>query len=131
MKKLMFYLAGIITLVWGIAHLLPTAGTVEGFGDISHDNRLIITMEWIVEGMALIFIGLLTMLVTYTDSQSRLAFRVYSLIIVMLLALSVLSLLTGFRVDFFPFKLCPLLFSVSAVLIGVGMALKPLKNAVR
>lgn len=127
MKKKLFYLAGILTIVWGIAHLFPTAGTVEGFGDISNDNKLIITMEWINEGISLIFIGLLTIIVTLIDIKSRLARAIYVAIICMLFAMSVISLFTGFRVDFLPFKLCPVIFSVSAILIIVGMNLKSSK----
>jgi hypothetical protein len=37
-----------------------------------------------------------------------------------LLALALVSLFTGFRVAFLPFRLCPLIFAVSAALIAVG-----------
>jgi hypothetical protein len=37
-----------------------------------------------------------------------------------LLALALVSLFTGFRVAFLPFRLCPFVFTLSAVLIGVG-----------
>ncbi len=46
-----------LTAIWGIAHLFPTSSVVKGFGEISADNKNIITMEWIVEGVSLIFIG--------------------------------------------------------------------------
>jgi len=45
MKKKILYVAGALTLLWGISHLFPTSGVVEDFGDISSDNKLIITME--------------------------------------------------------------------------------------
>ena len=45
--------------LWGIAHLFATRAVVKGFGEISKDNKKIITMEWIVEGVSLIFIGTL------------------------------------------------------------------------
>lgn len=125
MNKKVFYISGIITLFWGTAHLFPTAGVVGDFGNITYDNKLIITMEWIIEGMALIFLGLLTIVVTKTDTESKLAKNVYILSIGMLFSLAILSLLTGFRVDFLPFKLCPIIFSLSAILIIVGMKLKP------
>ncbi|MFC2126001.1 hypothetical protein ACFLU5_14455 [Bacteroidota bacterium] len=124
MKKKLFYIAGILTLLWGIAHLFPTAGVVEDFGDISSDNKLIITMEWIIEGLALIFLGILTIVVTKTDTESKLSTNVYLLITTMLFSLAILSLFTGFRVDFLPFKLCPVIFSASAILMIVGMKLK-------
>ncbi len=124
MKKKLLYLAGILTILWGTAHLFPTAGIVEGFGAISNDNKLIITMEWIIEGLSLIFLGLLTIVVTLIDTESKLAKAIYALITCMLFALTVLSMFTGFRVDFLPFKLCPIIFSVSAILIIVGMNLR-------
>ena len=121
MKKILIYISGILTLLWGVAHLFPTAGVVRDFGDISSDNKLIITMEWIVEGLSLIFLGVLSIVITKTDNESKLAKNVYILIVCMLFSLAVLSLFTGFRVDFLPFKLCPIIFSVSAILIIIGM----------
>ena len=124
MKKIIIYISGTLTLLWGIAHLFPTASVVKDFGDISYDNRLIITMEWIIEGLTLIFIGILTIAITRTESESKLAKNVYILITGMLFSLVILSVFTGFRVDFIPFKLCPVIFSTSAILIIVGMQLK-------
>lgn len=121
MKNILFYISGILTLLWGIAHLFPTAGVVRDFGDISSDNKLIIKMEWIVEGLTLIFIGLLVLVLTKTDTESKLAKNVYILIIGMLFSLAILSLFTGFGVAFLPFKLCPIIFSMSAILIIIGM----------
>ena len=124
MKKKLLYLAGALTILWGIAHLFPTSGVVEDFGDISTDNKLIITMEWIVEGISLIFIGILTIVVTKLDTESLLSRTIYVLIICMLFTLTILSLFTGFNVNFLPFKLCPIIFSASAILILIGMNLR-------
>lgn len=121
MKKILFYISGILTLLWGIAHLFPTAGIVEDFGDISFDNKLIITMEWIVEGLTLIFLGILTMVVTKAETKGKLAKNVYTLITGMLILMAILSLFTGFRVNFITFKLCPIIFSVSAILNIAGI----------
>jgi len=121
MKKILFYISGMLTLLWGIAHLFPTAGVVRDFGEISSDNKLIITMEWIVEGLTMIFLGVLVIIVAKTDTESKLAKYVYILIVGMLFSLAILSLFTGFGVEFLPFKLCPIIFSVSAILIIIGM----------
>lgn len=121
MKKILFYISGILPLLWGIAHLVPTAGVVRDFGDISADNRLIITMEWIVEGLTLIFLGVLIIVVAKTDTESKLAKYVYILIIGMLFSMAILSMFTGFGAEFLPFKLCPIIFSLSAILIIIGM----------
>jgi hypothetical protein len=129
MKKTMLYIAGVVPLFWGIAHLFPTASVVKGFGNITFDNQLIITMEWIIEGVSLIFIGLLTIITTKTETDSKLAKNIYWLTVIMLFVLAIVSLFTGFRVNFIPFKLCPIIFSTSAILIIIGMKLK-IKNKI-
>ena len=59
LNQILLYLGALLPLGWGIAHLSPTKAVVAGFGEISIDNRRIITMEWITEGVALIFLGAL------------------------------------------------------------------------
>lgn len=127
MKKGLLYAAGLLTLLWGIIHLMPTAKVVQNFGPISHDNKLIITMEWITEGLALLFAGALIILVTRIDTKSRLAGAVYVLVVVALISFALLSLFTGFKINFLPFKLCPVIFSLSALLLIVGMRTGPAK----
>ena len=97
--NLLLYLASLLLVVWGVAHLFPTQNVVTGFGDISLDNRRVITMEWINEGAMLIFIGVLTAAVTLVDPSSLAARAVYWLAIIMLNALSIISLFTGFKVN--------------------------------
>lgn len=117
---IILYLGAALTALWGIAHLFPTKSVVEGFGDISIDNKRIITMEWIVEGVSLFFMGLLVATVTFIDPLSLVSRAVYILIILGLLVLATVSLFTGFKVNFLPYKLCPFIFTVSAVLIFIG-----------
>ncbi|MFC1568687.1 hypothetical protein ACFL4L_00500 [bacterium] len=123
LNPILFYTASVFILVWGIAHLFPTKSVVKGFGDISVDNQRIITMEWIVEGAALIFMGLLVACVTYVDYAHLISKTVYWLSIIMLNILSVISLLTGFKVNFAPFKLCPIIFTTASILIVLGVIL--------
>ena len=119
--NLLLYLAAGLTIVWGIAHLFPTKGVVKGFGAISLDNQRVITMEWINEGATLIFIGALTAAVTLVDPASLMARTIYWLAIIMLNALSIISLFTSFRVNFLPYRLCPIIFTGSSLLILAGM----------
>jgi hypothetical protein len=116
----LLYIAAALTGVWGIAHLLATGGVVAGFGELSAHNRRIITMEWVVEGVALIALGALVAAVTIAGSGDAAASAAYAVAIATLLALAVVSLFTGFRVAFLPFRLCPLIFAASALLIGLG-----------
>jgi hypothetical protein len=111
--------AALVTL-WGIAHLVPTRFVVAGFGDISLDNRRIIAMEWITEGVALIAVGAFVSAVTIADRVSPAAKAAYVVAAATLLSLAVVSWFTGFRIRFLPFRLCPVVFTTSAVLIMLG-----------
>ena len=120
MNLILLYLGSGLTVIWGIAHLFPTKSVVQGFGEITIDNKRIITMEWIIEGLALIFIGVLVATVTVIDPSNFVSTAVYIISIIMLLVMALLSLFTGFKISFLPFKLCPFIFTTSAVLIVIG-----------
>ena len=117
---ILVYLAAAVTGAWGIAHLFATRGVVVGFGELSADNRRIITMEWIVEGVALISQGALVAAVTAIAASSAVSSAAYAVAIATLVGLAVVSLFTGFRVAFLPFRLCPFIFGASALLIAAG-----------
>jgi hypothetical protein len=120
LKLVLLYLGSFFTTLWGIAHLFPTRSVVAGFGDITLDNKRIITMEWIVEGVCLIFIGVLVAAVTTVDATEAVSRTVYWLSFAGLNVLSLVSLFTGFKVNFLPFKLCPVIFTGSSILILLG-----------
>jgi hypothetical protein len=119
-KPLLLYLAAALTGVWGIAHLFATRGVVKGFGALSADNRRIITMEWIVEGVALISTAAFVASATAVDPGAAVSSAVYAVALGTLVVLAVVSLFTGFKVAFLPFRLCPVIFGVSAALIAWG-----------
>lgn len=48
------------------------------------------------------------------------AITVYAVAIVTYVALAIVSLFTGFRVAFLPFRMCPFVLCTSAALIAVG-----------
>jgi hypothetical protein len=118
------YVGSFLVLCWGAAHLFPTKNIVRDFGDISPDNILIITMEWVTEGVALIFIGVLVSLVTYIDQSSPVTSAVYWVVFGVLNVLSFISVFTGFRHPFVLFKLCPFIFTGSSLFIIIGSLLK-------
>jgi hypothetical protein len=120
LNETLLYVGSALTALWGIAHLLPTRSVVRGFGELSLDNKRIITMEWILEGVALIFIGVLIATVTALDSTTMVARSVYVFSAIGLLVFAVISFFTGFRVKFLPFRLCPFVFTASSALILVG-----------
>ena len=120
MNPVLLYIAAALTGVWGIAHLFATRGVVKGFGALSADNRRIITMEWIVEGVALISTAAFVAAATAVDPGAAVSSAVYAVAIGTLVVLAVVSLFTGFKVAFLPFRLCPVIFGVSAALIAWG-----------
>lgn len=119
MNQVALYVASALTGLWGIAHLFATKGVVKGFGDISVDNRRVITMEWIVEGVALISIAMFV-LAAATQPLASVSSAIYAVAIATLVVLAIVSLFTGFKVSFPTYKLCPFIFGVSAALIVWG-----------
>jgi hypothetical protein len=122
-NQILLYIGSALTVIWGVAHLFPTKSVVKGFGDISTDNKHIITMEWIVEGVSLIFVGLLCAGLTFLGYSNTISKFVFIFLGIFLFVLAIVSLFTGFKVNFLPFKLCPLIFSVSAILLITGAIL--------
>jgi hypothetical protein len=116
----LIYVGSSLPLLWGIAHLFPTKSIVKAFGEISEDNKNILTMEWLIEGIALIFIGISVATVTTIDPFQVVSTTIYILSSACLVVLAIVSLFTGFRVHFLPFKLCPIIFTSSAILIILG-----------
>jgi len=120
MNHILFYIASLLLFIWGIVHLFPTKSVVRGFGNITRDNKRIITMEWIIEGVTLIFTGLLTVVLTFLNPDHKVSSFVFILIVAFLLILAVISFFTGFRVKFLPYRLCPFIFITASILILVG-----------
>jgi len=118
--ELLIYVGSAMPLLWGVAHLFPTKSVVRGFGEISADNKNIITMEWVTEGVALIFLGTIVTAVTAVDPRAPVSSNVYLISSGCLVVLAFISLFTGFKIAFLPFKLCPLIFLSSATLITLG-----------
>ncbi len=124
MNETLLYIGSGLIILWGIAHLIPTRAIVDGFGDISADNRKILAMEAIAEGLSLIFLGLLPLLVTLlADSASDTSLIVYFACGIMLLVMALLTLLTGARTAQIPYKICPAVKTIAAVLFILGAVL--------
>lgn len=112
---LLYIGAGIIFL-WGLAHIVVLKPVVSGFGPLSAQNSLIITMEWIAEGLSLCFVGALAALTTTVGPPPEHATLIYRSLAVFLIVLAVLSAMTGARTSIVPMKLCPFVKSSVAVL---------------
>ena len=120
MGQILIYGGSLMILVWGTAHLFPTKSVVKGFGSISEDNRNVILMEWLVEGVALIFAAVLVAVVTVIDPTNTISIATYIVTAVFLTVMAIVSLFTGFKINFLPFRLCPAVFASSAALISIG-----------
>ena len=120
MNEILLYIGAAIVAAWGVAHLLATRGVVRGFGEITTDNRRIITMEWIVEGVALISTATFVTVATVVQPDATVSRAVYRVAIATLIVLAMVSLFTGFRIAFLPFRLCPFIFGGAAALIALG-----------
>ncbi len=119
-NTILLYVGSILPVIWGITHLFPTKNVVKGFGNISEDNKRIFTMEWVTEGAALIFMGIIMVAVTIIDPVNVISKTIYRISFVMLNVISIISLFTGFKVNFLPYKLCPVIFTGSSILIILG-----------
>ena len=119
-NEVLLYFGAVLPFLWGVSHLFPTVNIVKGFGEITRDNKNIIAMEWINEGVTLIFIGFIVAGVTYIGVTNSVSLFVYLSSAGVLIVLAVVSLFTGFKVNFLPFKLCPPIFTLSAVLLILG-----------
>ncbi|MCP8312073.1 MAG: hypothetical protein L6M37_03855 [Candidatus Methylarchaceae archaeon HK02M1] len=123
-RDILLYVGSIVIMIWGISHIVPTRQIVKGFEPLSVDNRRIITMEWIAEGITLVFIGLLVLLVTaLSESQNLVSATVFTASALMLIVMAGLTGLTGGRTSVVFFKICPLVKTAVAVLFFLGIVL--------
>jgi hypothetical protein len=117
----LFLAGGLIAAAWGIAHLIPTRAIVKMFGTISEENRRVLAMSWIAEGVALIVIGVvvcLTVAVAGTENGATrvvtwsAAFAMFTFVIV--------TLFTGFKTSIIPIKACAFVDGVAGLLFLIG-----------
>ncbi|MGO8870161.1 MAG: hypothetical protein ACLQPH_01940 [Acidimicrobiales bacterium] len=112
------YAAAAIVALWGVAHVVPTARVVQGFADSTEDNRRVITQEWIAEGFTMWFIAAVVIGVTAIGGPQQSTSRwVYGASAFMLIAVGVLTSVTGARTGVIWFKICPVVMAVGAVLL--------------
>lgn len=117
LQAVLLYVGSTVIFLWGIGHLIPTRNVVADFGEISSDNRKIITMEWLIEGLTLCFLGLLVAVAAAVlgpeESATRLIARLTG---AMLLVLATVSAFTGARTKVLPMKLCPFVKTAVALM---------------
>ena len=122
MPETLAYIAAGIVFLWGVSHIIPTKHVVAGFGDISSDNRHIITMEWVAEGLSFMFVAALIVAVTWSGKTPEAAEDlVYRVTAGFLITIGAWTAMTGARTKVIWFKMCPVVMSVaSGLLIAVS-----------
>ncbi len=117
-NDIFLYAGAAAIFLWGAAHVAATRGVVAGFGQLSPDNRRIITMEWVAEGLALCFVGALVFVAKlFLGGAGRV---VYLASAAFLLILAALSSFTGARTSVVPMKLCPYVKTAVAAAFILG-----------
>ena len=120
MNTIYLYLGAALIIIWGIGHIYPTRNIIAGYGDLSNDNLRILIMEWLAEGLTLIFLGILVFLVTWLAPDSAGSVITIRAAAVMLIVLAFLSQLTGARTAILPMRLCPIVKTTVAILYYIG-----------
>ncbi|MGO8769434.1 hypothetical protein [Mycobacterium sp.] len=121
--QVLAYIAAALIAVWGIAHAVPTKRVVAGFTPITADNRRILTQEWLAESLTMWGMAALVVAVTATAADIQVTAMVYRVVAGLLVALAVLTALTGARTPIVWFKVCPALLATSAALLLVASIL--------
>lgn len=116
MRDTLAYLAAILIAVWGIAHAIPARQVVSGFEPTSHDNRLVVIQEWVAESFTMWGLAALVIVTTAAVSDTSTDW-VYAVTAALLVAIALLTALTGARTRVVWFKICPMVLSAAALLL--------------
>ena len=118
MTDTLAWIAAVVVFLWGVSHIVPTKQVVAGFGDISSDNRYVITMEWVAEGLSFMFVAVLIAAVTWSsmtpEAAEDLVYRVSS---GFLIAIGVWTAMTGARTGVIWFRMCPVVMTITSALL--------------
>jgi hypothetical protein len=121
MSESLAYAAAGIVFLWGVSHIIPTRSVVAGFGGISEDNRHIITMEWVAEGLSFLFVAALIVAVTWSGATPEAAEDlVYWVSAGFLMTIGAWTAMTGAKTSgggAIWFKMCPVVMSVASGLL--------------
>jgi hypothetical protein len=124
LNTILLYLGAALLVLWGVAHIIPTRNVVAGFGALSEDNRINITMEWVAEGLALTFVGALAALVTTVGGNNNPVGRVVVWAVAgFCIVMGGWTFIVGRHSTVLPIRRCPLVLAVAAVFLVLGIVL--------
>lgn len=118
--EVLAYVAAALIALWGVSHAVPTRQVVKGFEPITADNRRVLTQEWLAEAFTMWGVAALVVVVTVVDADSAVTDWAYRACAGLLLALAVLTAVTGARTPVIWFKICPVLLAGSSTLLLVA-----------
>lgn len=112
------YLAGLMLVVWGVAHVAATRAVLSLYGELSTDNRRVWVMEWVAEGFTHVFVGLLVVVITAIEGAGESgATVVYRSCAAFELVLVGWTAATGARTPYIWYRICLVVLSVVAGLL--------------
>jgi hypothetical protein len=107
--------------IWGLIHVYPSKKLMAYFGKKSWESREILFMEWVLEGITLIFIGILVFLIqTYGQGPNPATRIVFRSCAAMLSAMATWTLITGAITSYRPLQFSPFITLTSGALIFFG-----------
>ena len=117
------YVAAALVGLWGVSHAIPTRQVVAGFEPTTIDNHRVIVQEWLAEAFTMWGLAALVIAVTAVAGDKDVTSWVYRIVAALLVALGVLTALTGARTRVIWFKVCPVVLTSTAVLLVVASVL--------
>jgi hypothetical protein len=115
------YGAAALVALWGVAHAIPTGQVLVGFRPITQDNRRVVLQEWLAEAFTMWGLAGIIVSVTVVGGVGSHASQwVYRVVAALLVALALLTGLTGARTSVIWFKVCPVLLTFSAALLLIA-----------
>jgi hypothetical protein len=111
-SEVLTYVAAGLVGLWGVAHAIPTRQVLAGFEPITIDNRRVVLQEWLAEAFTMWGLAAAVVAATVAGGTGSTA--------ALLVALAVLTGLTGARTPVVWYKICPVLLTSSAVLLIVA-----------
>jgi hypothetical protein len=120
MNVVLAYVSAAMVGVWGVLHAAPTGRVLAGFEPVTADNRRVIKQEWLAEAFTMWGIAAIVVAATAAGGPADVRAWVYRAITGLLVALAVLTALTGARTPVIWFKICPVLLLAAAVLLLIA-----------
>jgi hypothetical protein len=118
MNTVLAYVAAGLVGLWGVAHAIPTHQVLAGFEPVTVDNRRVVLQEWLAEAFTMWGLAVAVVAATVTGGAgSPVTIAVYRVVAGLLVALAVLTALTGARTPVVWYKVCPVLLTTSAALL--------------